>query len=702
MSSSCSCPKRTIRTTVFDPVTLIVDGVEYTDFEELVIEERMSKAGLSGIVHTELRVTIHDANFLADDNAEVSFHMNGFADYPSEFFINRREISGSTVKLTCRSKLFRLDCLADFTEQDFDNNGEIVFNTALARIAACAGLSGFSFRDGSVLSVIPKLHKNFLYKANCMSVIEKLSAALCGTFREYQNTLTFCPWEEVFMENVPVTPLAPIKKGLEKNVSRLVMNGGGQSFNFGSGGYTRTVRINTPFTSQNLANYVYARINNHKYQPYECKAARLTSFPLVGCTFNFDGLTDIEESTQLFYTNRIKMYPRRGGLFCECACNAVNEDEWDYDGEIERRVQEKIAAGERVGSTTLQPSGNITFESPARLADKNTGLSSELVIDDEDGFKIKSEKTVFEATESVKLTGERMDIQTPLINLPPEDLLTQSKDLIGALNELFTAGSEGGDLTIADLVAYDELYQACVKAHHAYEGSYSGYGYVMGFAFNNPVTVYDPGNYCGVRVIPNSYMDQTEGVSPMYDFEVTYHIWAGMDDVDYVETIKLTFSGNIGNDARDYQVTSISGGENSAGEQVWEINSVLPSPCNTIVCVVDNNVKITSYGAAVTGNNKPTAVWVIPPGFRYSTRIRRACFYPEGNGYSDHAAGLLMKDIMDNHAYGQIPSTFIYDIFGAGRETHMEWDYFPLFSTREIQYMIDKRNGIEHPTIPYM
>jgi hypothetical protein len=657
-------------------------------FTGLVIEEGVNKAGLSGIVRSELRVTITDPNFYASDNAEVSFHIDGYSDYPAKFFINKREISGSTVKLTCRSKLYRLDCTADFTENDFDNKGQINFTTALSRIAAMADLDGFVYFGDDITETIPKLHKNFLYKANCMSILEKLSAALCGTFREHAGALSFCRFEDVYMENVPAEALSPIKSGLMKRISRVVMTGGGQTYSSGFGGYTQTVRIKTPFASQALANTLAGRLTGKEYRPYVCESARISGFPLVGCTMNFDGVTAPEESADMRFTNHVKIYPSRGGLYCYCACNAVNEDEWDYSGELERGVAEKIAAGERFGSTTLLADGNMVFESAARREDEDEGFASEIKIDDDDGFIIKADKARLETTETMKLSGERMDIETPLINLPPDELLTEHKDLIGALNELFTAGSEGGDeLDIYSLLAENDLWQAVTKAHRAHYGTDAAL-YVMGFKIGTTTTLYSPTDYYGVRVIPNTSMQQPE----VLHFNVRFHIYAGMDSVEYIKSGVITFRNQVLPSDKNLQIANKYRTTDSLGGTPYGVETYFDHPVNMVVVVFENNsIEITS----TSGEDRTSlinCVFTIPPGMMY-TNIRRACIYPAGNTRRS-ADAFFFKDLVNNVANGQVRQNFPYDIFGCDRDVYLETGGQPTLSLREIQYMINKRNGV--------
>jgi hypothetical protein len=449
-----------MRTTVFSSVTygttVTVNGTDYTDFTGLVIEEKMSKAGLSGIVSTEMTVTLQlppETSFTAPDNAEVIVNIPGLINNPPPFYISKRKISGRQVTLNCRSKIYQLDRPSDFTDSDFDENGMMDFDDALAKIANSAGFISTAL-PCPVPETLRNLPKSFLKSANCMSILEKLSAALIGTFREYGGVIVFTPWAEPFMEIVPAEPLEPVNYGYEKQITHLVMsdNRNTNTFEQGSGGYAHTLRIETPFASAGLASAVYGRVCEHVYKPFECKAMRINSIPAIGCTLSLHRNT--EDETELF-CNNIRIYVKKSGLYAKAACNDVYEDEWDYTGELERAVLEKIAADERIGSLTIEKTGVIKLENTAHIEDPSVGHSATITADTDYGVTVETDKA--------QIKADTLDLSnTPEILLKPAGLLTESKDLIGALNELFTAETEGGDTaplpTQAELLAADDFY----------------------------------------------------------------------------------------------------------------------------------------------------------------------------------------------------------------------------------------------------
>jgi hypothetical protein len=501
----------------------------------------MSGAGLSGIITTELRVKLRLENddFTAPDNAEVIIHIPGVSVNP--FYIAKREKRGRELKLLCRSKIYQLDRPADFSDNDFDENGEIGFDTAMSRIAGSAGFTA------TVINNLPqcmqKLKKGFLKGANCMSILEKISAALVGTFREYGGAIVFCPWEGVFMEAVPAEPLSPINYGCEKQISHLVMSDKADSFAQGSGGYARTLTVKTPLASNELVSAVYGRVHEHIYKPFECKLMRIASVPAIGCTLSLNHGTD--EQTELF-CNNIRIYVKKSGLYAAAACNAVNEDEWDYAGELERAVEEKIAADERFGGMTLTGSGTIKLENSAHIADPTAGHTATISADEEFGVNIETDKA--------QIKAETLDLSnTPSILLKSTELLTESKDLIGAINELFSAAPEGGDSavlpTLEDLLEYSECYKMWNWLKTQTLAPYERAPYYLFHCPNGSpektvapmVTVFSLTNQY-------TYLTDAELNAKIIRFNINLDIVGGnsLDDLGVIKTFSFTYQGTLG------------------------------------------------------------------------------------------------------------------------------------------------------------
>jgi hypothetical protein len=282
-----------------------------------------------------MEVTIYTPAFIALENAEVTVNYtvtNGIVTFP-KFYIVNRIIKGETVKLTCRCAMHRLDRPFPVSGLLFDDNSETSTNDVITRIASQIGLSAsFPF-----LSVLPKLSEKFLRSNNCLLILEKLSEAFAGYWRIHNGLLVFIPFEQVFTSSVSVSEHDPIETGLIKQISRVVMTGGGETFDYGAGDFTQTVCIDTELASAEIAANVYSRLLGYSYVTLMKTMCKAFVFPGVTCEVTFENSQNVFGHT--FRINSLKAYPRRSGFYLELSNNAVREDEWDYSGKTEREIK---------------------------------------------------------------------------------------------------------------------------------------------------------------------------------------------------------------------------------------------------------------------------------------------------------------------------------------------------------------------------
>jgi hypothetical protein len=360
------CPRVISRATVFDNA-IEIDGITYDNVGDITISESVSGTGLSGVIESTLTVTVFSDFFNPPDNAEVKITTPGIHPPLVKFYIQKREKSGDKIKLICRSRIHNFDRPSDFTDSDFDEEGNISTETVLSRIASLCGF-GMTYQNASVLSALPTLEKGAVKGKNCLTLLENIAAALFCTFREYEGNLRLCPFEQNFTEIGGTELLAPVKRGFNKTIGRLFLTNKAESYESGFGSATQTIKAETPFASEGLAAAIMERIHGQNRQIYKPFEAMVKTIFIPSVT----ALVTLED--EQFYVNDIKVYVKKSGLFAKLSCKAVNEDEWNYSNEISRKISEKIAVGDR-----------------------------------------------FDA------------------------LLTESKDLVGAINELFTAAPGGGD-----------------------------------------------------------------------------------------------------------------------------------------------------------------------------------------------------------------------------------------------------------------
>jgi hypothetical protein len=282
-----------------------------------------------------MEVTIYTPYFIASENAEVTVSYSppgGLTVFP-KFYIVNREIRGNAVTLKCRCAMQKLDRPFPVSEMFFDENSETGTNYVISKIAAQIGLEpSFSF-----ISDIPKLTEKFLKSNNCLLILEKLSEALAGYWRIHNGYLLFVPFEEPLTTGVSVSEHDRVDTGLRKQIRRLVMTGGGETFERGAGEFSETVCIDTEFASTELANSVYNRLKDCTYTSLMKTMCKAVVFPGVTSEVTFENSQNPFGDT--FRINSIKAYPRRSGFYLELSNNTVREDEWDYSGKTEREIK---------------------------------------------------------------------------------------------------------------------------------------------------------------------------------------------------------------------------------------------------------------------------------------------------------------------------------------------------------------------------
>jgi hypothetical protein len=323
------------RTTVFSNAVIKIGNTEYTDHSGLVIEEIVDGFGLSGVLSTVMRVTLHTEYFSAEENAEVEieYHVTGGLAHFPKFYISNRIHKGDSVELVCRCAMQKLDRPFPVSGNDFDENGEMSTVFAIQRIAQQIDLMT-SYPDGMP---IPKLTEKFLKNNNCLLILEKLSEAWAGYFRIWNGCLTFVSFETPLLEHTVIEEHDKVHTGFRKRITKVLVTGGDETYERGSGDFSATVCIETEFASDDLADNLFSRLNGFIYYPVMKTMCKTFTFPPVSCEVTFPFSDSIYGKK--FSINSIKTYPRRSGLYMEMSNNAVREDEWDYSGKTEREIK---------------------------------------------------------------------------------------------------------------------------------------------------------------------------------------------------------------------------------------------------------------------------------------------------------------------------------------------------------------------------
>jgi hypothetical protein len=282
-----------------------------------------------------MRVTLHTEYFSAEENAEVelTYHVTGGLAHFPKFYISNRIHKGDSVELVCRCAMQKLDRPFPIAENDFDENDEMSTVFVIQKIAQQIGVVTSYNHD----LPIQKLSDKFLKNNNCLLILEKLSEAWAGYFRIWNDALTFVQFETPLMDHITVSEHDKIHTGFRKQITKVVLSGGGETFERGSGDFSATVCIDSEFASDDLADNLFGRLNGFSYYPVMKTMCKAIAFAPVNSIIEFPFSDSIYGNR--FSVNNVKTYPRRSGLYMEMSNNAVREDEWDYSGKTEREIK---------------------------------------------------------------------------------------------------------------------------------------------------------------------------------------------------------------------------------------------------------------------------------------------------------------------------------------------------------------------------
>lgn len=226
---------------------------------------------------------------------------------------------------------------------NYDQSNEISVSNLLADIATQCG---FVSAGGVPSSHIRKLTKQELTGKSCRQALEMLSVPLCGYFYTVADILAFKQWGSA---NSIYTPLkyATVSTGGEKGpITKLIMTGNEETFTKGGAGDVfNTLKIDTEFANDDLAQEIYNRITDYTYTAWQCDKMMFDTVPEIDSDIVLGDITLTANSITTSFTAT--------GIFCSCGRNEVTENEFNYVGELSRKITEKISNNEKLGNQTM-------------------------------------------------------------------------------------------------------------------------------------------------------------------------------------------------------------------------------------------------------------------------------------------------------------------------------------------------------------
>ncbi len=353
-----------------------------------------------------------------------------------EFYVKTRSADGNLTSWVCADKMSKTDVTVKFTDEDF-KDGKISAISVLNKAVAAAGFGGYGAPAGFPLDCIGDLPRDSVEDKSARSILEMFAAAMCGYWLDGEsNQIIFVQFGSYYRAAGTNIRHTPIKYGGEKRYSRLIMYNGDAVYTAGSGRDEDTLMISTELASERLCAAVYDSICHYEYKAWSCEKGLTRDYIYPGL-IRFPG-------AELICTN-VTMSPSAAGIIFTASANAVPETDYAYKSQVKRQLDRKLEIGQRVGNTAYGKDGISAFQNlnangtnDARTA-RETAVIATVYRSDATNTKLGTSR-VSENTDGTALWEFDGDLKASA------ELLTDSKTIIGAINELKKdLDGEGGD-----------------------------------------------------------------------------------------------------------------------------------------------------------------------------------------------------------------------------------------------------------------
>lgn len=282
-------------------------------------------------------------------NAEVRLSAWDNYTFAPTYYIITRTKKGRKVSFKCYDKMIFTDQTITIGDSYF-SDGYIKSVSLGAYIAKQCGFTALWFNLSSELVYDFDFPKEDVIGKNCRTLLEEISAAWCGIFKvTNKDELMFLPFGSIYKHAMEATAHTKIIEGGTKGpIEQVVVTGGETTYFSGSvsADVFNTLKINTRYASQSLANFLAERLDGYIYEAWSCDKCITDSDIEVNAQITFgDGSVRI--------ANNIVKYPAARGIFVSCGQSEVIESEFDYVGALSRKIEKKIEDGEKLGNQTM-------------------------------------------------------------------------------------------------------------------------------------------------------------------------------------------------------------------------------------------------------------------------------------------------------------------------------------------------------------
>lgn len=372
------------------------DGMSFTMASgqlsgDIKISHSTGGVPVSGICASQMTFSIDlekIGGFVPSLSPNAACTVTGF-DAPT-YYITGRSISSGVFTITCTDRTIFLDLPFDYTVlvDLVDSDGNVPVGNVVSEISRQAG-----FTSGGYIGLIDKIPYADL-AATCRNILDSLSQISCGVwYCSVGDTLQFIPFgTDSFTGTVrpAESERTDVQTGFAKGpiAGVLMINNSTdgdkeERYTQGSTGNVYScIKITSKYADGAKCREVYERVSGAEYRVFSVAHCFCIGYIPVCARF-------YESEDKYYLAGNVTISLSDTGAYASVGADSFSETEWDFTGELTRRVNRQIEAGrkyhgvsittkdgftcEGAGGKITMADGTVTFYSNGSKANVNEG-----------------------------------------------------------------------------------------------------------------------------------------------------------------------------------------------------------------------------------------------------------------------------------------------------------------------------------------
>ncbi len=188
---------------------------------------------------------------------------------------------------------------------------------------------------------------------SCHDILNSVSEAWCGFFKVgNDDKLIFIPFGSVYsLGNQAYRHTSVSTGGVKGPIMRVIMSNGSETFSAGNSGADvfNTLKLSSKYASGDIAAQIMERVRDYVYEAWECRKCIIND---SACGIEINAAIAFGDGSERV-ANHITKIPTAAGILLSCGSNDVTETEFDFLGALSRKIEERIADGEKLKNTMI-------------------------------------------------------------------------------------------------------------------------------------------------------------------------------------------------------------------------------------------------------------------------------------------------------------------------------------------------------------